>query len=215
MFTVDALLNQYYPRLAGWPLITPSIRSVLRRLLREEQFVRFAEQYPHLRGMDFVEQVLETLQFTYTVSDRDRENIPVSGRVMIIANHPIGSLDGLALLRLVHDSRPDVRIVANDLLETVAPLRSCLLSVKVMTGVTLKEQIARIDQALAARRRSLSFRRARYLDSGPRASGTAAGRRAFSAWPPGPRRRSCPFMCMAAIRSPSTPPPSCSNRFPP
>ena len=149
MFTVDALLNQYYPHLTGWPLITPSIRSVLRRLLREEQFVRFAEQYPHLQGMDFVEQVLETLQFTYTVSDRDRENIPVSGRVMIIANHPIGSLDGLALLRLVHDSRPDVRIVANDLLETVAPLRSCLLSVKVMTGVTLKEQITRIDQALA------------------------------------------------------------------
>jgi putative hemolysin len=149
MFTVDAILNQYYPRLAGRPLITPPIRSVLRRLLREEQFLRFAEQYPHLRGMDFVEQVLETLQFTYSVSDRDRENIPVSGRVMIIANHPIGSLDGLALLKLVHESRPDVRIVANDLLETIKPLRSCLLSVKVMTGITLKEQIARIDKALA------------------------------------------------------------------
>ena len=149
MFTVDAILSQYYPRLAGRPLITPPIRSVLRRLLREAQFISFAEQYPHLQGMDFVEQVLETFQFAYTVADRDRENIPVSGRVMIIANHPIGSLDGLALLRLVHDSRPDVRIVANDLLETIKPLQPCLLSVKVMTGVTLKEQIARIDQALA------------------------------------------------------------------
>jgi putative hemolysin len=149
MFTVDAILSEYYPRLANRPLITPPVRSVLRRLLREERFHRFAEQYPHLRGMDFVEQVLETLQFTYTVTDRDRENIPVSGRVMIIANHPIGSLDGLALLRLVHESRPDVRIVANDLLETIAPLRPCLLSVKVMTGITLKEQISRIDKALA------------------------------------------------------------------
>ena len=149
MFTVDAILSQHFPRLAGRPLITPPIRSVLRRLLREAQFISFAEQYPHLQGMDFVEQVLETFQFAYTVADRDRENIPVSGRVMIIANHPIGSLDGLALLRLVHDSRPDVRIVANDLLETIKPLQPCLLSVKVMTGVTLKEQISRIDQALA------------------------------------------------------------------
>jgi len=149
MFTVDALLSQYYPRLAGRPLVTPPLRSVLRRLLREDRFLRFAEQHPHLRGMDFVEQVLETLHCTYTVSDRERENIPVSGRVMIIANHPIGSLDGLALLKLVHDSRPDVRVVANDLLETITPLRPCLLSVKVMTGLSLKEQIGRIDRALA------------------------------------------------------------------
>ena len=149
MFTVDAILTQYYPRLTGLPLITPSIRALLRRLLREDQFARFTEQYPHLQGMDFVEQILESFQFTYTVADRDRENIPASGRVMIVANHPIGTLDGLALLKLVHDSRPDVRIVANDLLDAVKPLRSCLLSVKVMTGITLKEQIARIDQALA------------------------------------------------------------------
>jgi putative hemolysin len=149
MLTVDALLNQYYPRFSSQPLLVRPIRPLLRRLLREEQFVRFAEQYPHLQGMEFVEQVLETLQCTYTVSDRERENIPVSGRVMIIANHPIGSLDGLALLKLVHDSRPDVRIVANDLLEAIGPLRPFLLSVRVMTGVTMKEQISRIDQALA------------------------------------------------------------------
>jgi len=149
MFTVDEILHQYYPKLSDRPLITLPLRSVLRRLLREKEFIRFAEQYPHLQGMDFVEQVLETLQVTYTVSDRDRENIPVSGRVMIVANHPIGSLDGLALLKLVHEVRSDVRIVGNDLLETIKPLQPCLLSVKVMTGNTLKQQIVQIDQALA------------------------------------------------------------------
>jgi putative hemolysin len=157
MFTVDAILSQYYPGLAARPLLTTPIRGVLRRLLHEERFVDFAEQYPHLRGMDFVEQVLETLQCTYSVAERERENIPASGRVMIIANHPIGSLDGLALLKLVHDCRPDVRIVANDLLETITPLRPCLLSVKVMAGVTRKEQIGQIERALASEEAVIIF----------------------------------------------------------
>ena len=157
MFTVDEILRHHYPRLAARPLVAPPLRSLLRRLLREERFTRFTEQYPHLEGMDFVEQVLASFRCSYTVTDRDRENIPVSGRVMIVANHPIGTLDGLALLKLVHDLRPDVRIVANDLLDSIKPLAPCLLSVKVMHGSTRKEQIARIDRALASEEAVIIF----------------------------------------------------------
>ena len=149
MFTVDEILNRHYPRLAGLPLVAPPLKSLLRRLLREQRFARFSELFPDLEGMDFVEQVLAFFQCSYTVSDRERENIPVNGRVMIVANHPIGTLDGLVLLKLVHDVRPDVRIVANDLLESVQPIRPCLLSIKMMAGTTRKAQIGRIDQALA------------------------------------------------------------------
>lgn len=149
MFTVDEILQHHYPRLNTIPLVTPSLHVLLRYLLRERHFTRFGEQFPHLRGMDFVEQILESFQFSYTVSDRDRENIPASGRVMIIANHPIGTLDGLALLKLVHECRQDVRIVANDLLASVQPLGACLLTVRVMAGSSRKAHIARIDQALA------------------------------------------------------------------
>ncbi|MGI6656794.1 MAG: GNAT family N-acyltransferase [Desulfobulbus sp.] len=149
MFTVEKILTTYYPELSNRPLLTPPLRGVLRRLLRESRFIRFAEQYPDLEGMDFVEQVLEYFQCSYSVSDRDRENIPVTGRVVIVANHPIGSLDGLALLKMIHETRPDVRIVANDLLESIQPLRPCLLAVKVMNGMTMKRRIAAIDRALA------------------------------------------------------------------
>lgn len=77
--------------------------------------------YPHLRGIEFVEQVLNHFCFSFAASDHQRENVPASGRVMIIANHPIGSLDGLALLKMVYDIRSDVKIVANDLLMAIFP----------------------------------------------------------------------------------------------
>lgn len=148
MFTTDDLLHQYYPRLNSRPLLGPPARSLLRRLLREQRFADFTSRHPGLTGMDFVEQVLESFHFSYAVTERERENIPVSGRLVIVANHPIGTLDGLALLKLVHDVRPDVRIVANDVLASVQALQPCLLPVRTLGGSSAKQQIARIEEAL-------------------------------------------------------------------
>ena len=84
--------------------------------------------------MDFIEKGLDYFDFGYAVSALDKERIPVSGRVVIISNHPIGSLDGLALLKLVSEVRGDVKVIANELLYAIKPLRSLLLPVDNMSG---------------------------------------------------------------------------------
>lgn len=148
MFTVDEVLaNQKF--LASHPLFDSPIKAVLRRLWRENEFIAFARQYPHLQGIDFVEQVLEYFHFSYTVSDQQRENIPPAGRLVIVANHPIGSLDGLALLKLIHGVRSDVKILANDLLMHLPALQPCLLPVNNMGGSSSRQQLHRIRQSLA------------------------------------------------------------------
>ncbi len=123
MFTVDQVLAENYPDLNNSKLFAPVVKPILRRLLHEQAFIDFAKQYPHLQGIEFIEQVLDYFDFTFTVSEREQENIPASGKVVIIANHPIGSLDGLALLKLIYQVRPDVKIVANDLLMALEPLK--------------------------------------------------------------------------------------------
>ena len=105
MFSIDQVIAEHYPALNDRKLTGPLVKRVLKRLLHEQVFVEFAEEYPHLQGIEFVEQVLEYFSFSYAVDDRERENIPTVGKVVIIANHPIGSLDGLALLKLVHEIR--------------------------------------------------------------------------------------------------------------
>ncbi len=148
MFTVDEVLAKQYPRLSRNPFFGYSIKPLLRRLAREDDFTAFARRYPHLQSIDFVEQILEHFSFSYTVSNSSLENIPASGRVMIVANHPIGSLDGLALLKLIHGVRSDVRIIANDLLMFVEPLRPCLLPVNNMGGRTGREALQEIVRSL-------------------------------------------------------------------
>jgi putative hemolysin len=148
MFTVDQVIADHYPAIDTSRICKPIIKPLLRCLLHEKAFIDFAEQYPHLHGIEFVEQALDYFNFSYAVFDQERENIPAFGKVVIIANHPIGSLDGLALLKLVHGIRSDVKIVANDLLMSIAPLRPFLLPVSTMTSTGMKQHILRITGAL-------------------------------------------------------------------
>lgn len=148
MISVDHIVDMHLPQLQRHPRLSVGVRGVLRRLLREQSFRSFAQQYPHLEGFQFVEQVLEHFAFSYAVRDNERERIPTQGRVVIIANHPIGSLDGLALLNLVGGIRRDVKIVANGLLAELQPLQRLLLPVTVLGGRSGSRQLKAILEHL-------------------------------------------------------------------
>jgi len=130
------------------PAVYKTVVAILRFLFREVEFRRFAERYPHLTGFDFVEQGLDHFDFGITVSDRERERIPAWGRVVIVANHPIGSLDGLALLNLVGKVRRDVKVVANEVLSAVAPLQNLLLPVDAFGSRSTRDNLRAIEQHL-------------------------------------------------------------------
>ncbi len=120
MFSLDNLLQELAPHRS-----TPTWqRSLLRSLLFENEFQQFAQRYPHLKGLDLVEQVLDHFSLNCEMVEGDLENIPSRGPVVLVANHPIGSLDGLALLRTVASVRPDVRVVASQLLSRIEPLKN-------------------------------------------------------------------------------------------
>jgi len=113
-------------------------------LFYEQRFQQFGRDYPHLEGFDFVEEVLRYFDFSLRLRDSERKRIPASGRVVIAANHPIGSLDGLALLSLVRQVRPDVKVVANQLLTAIGPLHPVLLPVNNMDGNTARSNLKSI-----------------------------------------------------------------------
>src|SRR5262249_12880069 len=60
--------------------------------------------------------------------------IPASGPIVIAANHPHGALDGLLLLDLVRRVRPDVRLLANRLLDRIPELHDSCFFVDPFSG---------------------------------------------------------------------------------
>ncbi|MEE2653978.1 MAG: GNAT family N-acetyltransferase, partial [Pseudomonadota bacterium] len=74
MISVDAVINERFPRIAsGNPHIKRTLTTLLRYLFHEAEFKQFEKDYPHLQGMDFVEQVLHYFDFGYAVSALDKE----------------------------------------------------------------------------------------------------------------------------------------------
>src|SRR5690606_7185171 len=124
--------------------------TFLKKLVHQDEINRFMEQHRHLEGLEFNDAVLEHFNFTFQVSSKDRSRIPDQGRVLIVANHPLGSLDGLALLKLVSEIRTDVRIVATTVLNCIDPLKSLFLSVDNFStaAATAYDQITQIIAAL-------------------------------------------------------------------
>ena len=149
MISVDNVVSKQFPPVVQkHGFLRKPLTAFLRYLFHESEFKNFGQSYPHLKGFDFVEQVLDHFDFQYAVSDRERECIPIRGAVVIISNHPIGSLDGLALLKMVGEVRRDVRAVANEVLMALEPLENLLLPVDNMGNQTAKENIKAIDQHL-------------------------------------------------------------------
>jgi len=125
------------------------VLNTLKKLLHEDDCNQVIGVNQHLNGYDFLDKLLRDLNFNYTVSADALKNIPAAGRLIVVANHPIGTLDGLALVKLIHSVRSDVRIVANQLLLYVEPLQSVFLPVEVLSEKkSLRDTYKRMLDAL-------------------------------------------------------------------
>ena len=110
--------------------ISPRLAPVADRLLGLHALQRLYEALP---PGDFVEQSLAALEVQ--VSAPALSSIPRSGPVVIVANHPTGALDGLALLSTLRRSRDDVRVMANRMLDRVPEMRAWTIAVSPLVPV--------------------------------------------------------------------------------
>lgn len=83
---------------------------------------------------DFLVRALEELGVSPDVSDVDRANVPKSGPLMVVSNHPFGVVEGLVLARVLTRIRPDVKILANHMLAAIPEMRPMLIELDPFGG---------------------------------------------------------------------------------
>lgn len=102
------------------------LQSVIRQ---DELNALLRSNYPK-RGAEFCEGVLADLDVDVSIVNPDRLPAVDHRRIIIVSNHPLGGLDGMALIR--EFSRiygNDLRFIVNDLLMAVRPLGDVFLPI--------------------------------------------------------------------------------------
>ena len=107
---VDVLIAERAPNLTGhpaWPLLRPALYG----LLDYGKARRMADAIAPLPGADALETVSRLLDVKLHVQNLDR--LPRTGRCVVIANHPTGIADGVAVYDAFKHLRPDLCFYAN------------------------------------------------------------------------------------------------------
>jgi 1-acyl-sn-glycerol-3-phosphate acyltransferase len=86
----------------------------LKRVIHQDELNEALELFKDLQGLDFIEKILE--EFGVKIITEGLANLPSHGRYIIVANHPLGGLDGMALMKVVGSVRKDILFPVNDLL---------------------------------------------------------------------------------------------------
>ena len=103
------------------------VLSYLKRIIHQDFINDFLYRNRDDYGMDFVYSILR--DFNTHLVTRHEENIPREGRYVVVANHPLGGLDGIALMGAVGKVRSDIVFPVNDLLLNLPNLRELFIPI--------------------------------------------------------------------------------------
>jgi putative hemolysin len=113
----------------------PVIEATIEKVFGLERLNTLYKQLPATATTDqFLNEALNCLSIEYHVTQDELAHVPRSGPLLVVANHPFGALEGLILAAMLRRVRPDVRFLANFMLERVRELRELFICVDPFGG---------------------------------------------------------------------------------
>ena len=138
----------FFDKLPGF--LSQGLLRTLERIVHADELKDFFARHGDKKNWQFIDAVFDYLDFSYRVREEDRKKIPVKGRLICVANHVTGPLDGLILLHLIGKIREDVKIVLTDILAELENLSDLFLLYDQYSSRLQKQNILAIRQALLA-----------------------------------------------------------------
>ena len=136
---VDTLIEERARGLRSRPMLWGMVRRFLYPILDYRSAISTIDLLQSYQGTDVFAWLSRRLQMSVEV--RGLERLPERGVVVLVANHPAGIADGIALCDAVKSRRPDITIFANrDAIRAVPGLAEVIIPVEWQEDLRTRER---------------------------------------------------------------------------
>lgn len=133
-----ALKPAFVARLVEWLLGFSRLKAI------------YGSSVPNCPPAIFCQHVLDALDSKLEVSDEHASlhKLPPEGKpLLIVANHPLGGLEGVALSKLLLEHRSDLKVVTNQLLTKIPELAPIFIGVDILSKQADRKNLKSIREA--------------------------------------------------------------------
>jgi hypothetical protein len=153
LIDIEALFASKNPKLLRF--IPRFVLSYLKRITHQEEINGYIWRNRDKFGLPFVEAILKEFGVKAEIIDKRVVRDQLSGRLIVASNHPLGGLDGMALMHVLGKIRTDIIFPVNDLLMNVPGLRPLFIPINKHGRNTENAHI--IDRTFASDKMILFF----------------------------------------------------------
>lgn len=117
----------------------PLVRYVIRKISKVDILEKLYDEWLNMNAGerrssdDFIKYILTKFDVHNDIINKEFiDSIPRSGPVIIVANHPLGGLEGVLLSHILLKVRPDLKVLTNELLRSFPEFQDLFIGVDVL-----------------------------------------------------------------------------------
>ncbi len=107
--------------IAGSTLMDISFKF-LSNFARFKKINQLYKAHSQKEALTFVNDILKELSLEIEVDPKQLKNIPKKGPFIVVSNFPLGGIDGLLLIKLISEIRPDFKLIVSPNYHKIKPL---------------------------------------------------------------------------------------------
>ena len=111
MHIVDELIEERATKLMGIPWVWRLVKKSLFPVFKHKEAIEMVDRYSRESGFNIFTDLLKTINISLSVTGIG--NLPKTGATVVVANHPAGLPDGIAIFGALASVRPDICFMAN------------------------------------------------------------------------------------------------------
>ncbi|PKP03417.1 MAG: glycerol acyltransferase [Bacteroidetes bacterium HGW-Bacteroidetes-9] len=151
LIDIERVIAGKNPRLLKY--IPGFLIKYLKRILHQDKLNAALYKHRDKMGLDFVAAILQ--EFNVKVVVKGETNLTKAERFVAVSNHPLGGLDGMALMHAVGKIRNEIVVPSNDFLLHLPNLRP--LFIPVNKHGSNAENISKFNEAFSSDKAVLFF----------------------------------------------------------